>query len=139
MALTVDKPPVIKITGPLSSFNPSTSLPRAKKPAPLLNLEFDKPQKTPKSIKSVLAETASKKTLVPVMKMEFNPRENSLFDNLNKYNDDSTKIPLSLGNPIMIRAVASKLDYSNEAFSFVQPSRNQTNSNESKSEQLPAR
>lgn len=39
----------------------------------------------------------------------------------------------------MIRAVASKLDYSNDAFSFVQPSRNQVTINESKSEQLPAR
>ena len=56
---------------------------------------------------------------MPATKVEFTPRENNLFDTLKNYNEDATKIPLSLGNPIMIRAVASKLDYSNEAFSFV--------------------
>jgi hypothetical protein len=39
----------------------------------------------------------------------------------------------------MIRAVASKLDYSNDAFSFVEGTRNQAGVNESKSEQPPAR
>ncbi len=43
MALTDEKPPVIKITGPMSTFNPPPSLPSAKKPPPLLNLNFDKP------------------------------------------------------------------------------------------------
>ena len=43
MALTDEKPPVIKITGPMSTFNPPPSLPPAKKPPPLLDLNFDKP------------------------------------------------------------------------------------------------
>ena len=84
-------------------------------------------------------DNKSRKSLAPPTKVEFTPRENNLFDTLNKYNEDATKIPLSLGNPIMIRAVASKLDYSNDAFSFVQGARNQTGVNESKSEQPPAR
>ncbi len=120
MALTDEKPPVIKITGPMSTFNPPPLLPPPKKPPPLLNLNFDKPYQTPKTVKSVLADTKLKKsTIVPATKVEFTPRENNLFDTLKNYNEDATKIPLSLGNPIMIRAVASKLDYSNEAFSFV--------------------
>ncbi len=86
-----------------------------------------------------MADNKSRKSLAPPTKVEFTPRENNLFDTLNKYNEDATKIPLSLGNPIMIRAVASKLDYSNEAFSFVQGSRNHGGVNESKSEQPPAR
>jgi hypothetical protein len=54
------------------------------------------------------------------VKVEFTSVENDLFNNLNKYNEDASHTPLSIGNPIMIRAVASKLDYSNDAFSFVQ-------------------
>ena len=42
MAFKDDKPPVIKITGPLFSLNLPESLPPAKKPPPVLNLAFDK-------------------------------------------------------------------------------------------------
>ncbi len=47
MALTDAKPPVIKVTGPLSSmksksaFDLPESFPPPKKPPPILNLKFD--------------------------------------------------------------------------------------------------
>lgn len=59
---------------------------------------------------------------------QFTPRENKLFDNLQKYNDNGSTAPQSIGNPLVIRAVASKLDYDANQFSFAQKeaeSRNQ--------------
>lgn len=54
---------------------------------------------------------------------QFTPRENKLFDNLQKYNNSTTGAPLSIGNPLVIRAVVSKLDYNEEAYSFVNKER----------------
>ncbi len=106
MAFKDDKPPVIKITGPLYSLNLPESLPPAKKPPPLLNLAFEKKGNTK------VQDDVKTKRSVGAVKVEFTPLENTLFATLNKYNDDASHMPLSIGNPIMIRAVASKLDYS---------------------------